>query len=509
MICYLLTLIKAETDVSWANDLSTVNLSLFEPLSLGSDRLETLRNLSLNVSNLELESKVSAEGGAFRYISPQIVMSIRNMSAKSCKSTSSGGSFYIESTNILHFDNCSFWNSSSISSGGSIYVTTTNLVLLNGSIFNMTQGQYGGSLYIKGRINVTNSWFEKSEASVSGGSIFINGLVNDKAYPINNCFFGECKCAQGGGAIFISSSENIKTEIMDCTFYLCSSSNGNGGAVYIASQGQSIRCELKRICFSRCFINSTSYLGTSVYILSSSNDLLLSFDMVSCSCCGIIGYSQGTLSLYYGQQSINALNISKCISAQSSGFCFYPYISSTYLYINLLNCSSSANDVIYSSSTSQTIDMVYINVLSNSATNIISFYSNLYKYTFKFSVLIGNTGRLFYGVWYNQIVRNCFIVHNGQISSGFVIESCITTSSTSELTPTYVITHYSTYLCQTPHDLGSLDAPCQTFPEEYKECPTYFPEPTACDVITANAEHSFIILSSLIRIMMVSLINIY
>jgi len=500
----------SETGVSWANDLSTVNLSLFEPMNLEGNRVELLRNISLKVRNLEFESKISSEGGALRYIYPQVVMDVSNLSARNCKSTSSGGSFHFESANIIEFKNCSFWNSSSVTSGGSVFISSTNLVLVNESIFNLTQAQNGGSIYIIGRINVAKTWFEKSEAQDSGGSIYIKGQPYDPAYLINDCYFGECNSRKSGGAIYISSSANVKTEISDCTFYQCSSNEGNGGAICLATQGNSIFCDFKRICISKCFINQTNYYGNSIYVLSNDQDILLSFDMITCSDCGKKGCSQGTLYFSKGQQYISRFNISKCFSEKSSGIFLNPSVSSTFMYLNIINCTSSNNEVVNLYSVPSN-DMLYVNALYNTASYCFLwvYIVDHYRFTIKFSVFYGNTNILLFAQTYSQTVKNCFIVHNGQISSGFIVASCITTSSTSELTPTYVITHYSTYLCQTPHDLGSLDAPCQTFPEEYKECPTYFPEPTACDVITANAEHSFIILSSLIRIMMVSLINIY
>jgi len=515
MLVIFIWAVAAETEPIILNDVSSVNLSLYQPLLTGEKGIEVLKDIEVYIDDMKLESKVGSGGGSLRYVNPQVVLKVNNLSIENSLSTGNGGSFFMQSPFTLKVSNCSFLNSSAASHGGSVYAQTTNSVIITQSLCNKTRGQHGGSAYIySGKCNITKSWFTNSEATQSGGSLFICGTSSNLFYQINDCFFGECKCADSGGAIYVSSPTNSLTEIIDCTFYSCYSSGGNGGAIYISTQGGSIYCNIKRICFSMCLIENTSpsLSGTSLYIISSSQDLLLSMEMITCSKSGKSGRSVGSISLYYGQQSAIGINLSFCLSKESSGFEFYPSTTASYQFLNVIQCSSNSNRIcyLYPQSTGS-VDLSNSNVLNNTgSSSVIRVYGYLNKFIIKNSVFYGNSGILFIIEYQTQIVRNSYIVHSGTLHSGFVFESCITTSSTSFLTQTHILTHYSTYLCPTPQELGILEIPCQTIPEGIYpvDCPTNPPAPTTCVIHTADAVYNIISMSSMFQLIISSLLNI-
>jgi len=260
-------------------------------------------------------------------------------------------------------------------------------------------------------------------------------------------------------------------------------------------------------------INSTgNYYGTSIYASSSVQDILLSIDLTSCINSGKIGCSLGTLYLVYGQQNGYGVNITKCISKDSSGLFLMPYTTATYQYFTISNCTSSYNNIIYINSQGSSIDFALSNILHNTGSpNIFTCYGGqINKVILKNSFFYGNNGVLYFSNSQAQIVRNSYIIHSGTVQSGFTIESCVTTASTSILSPTVIISHYSTYLCHTPYELGILEFPCQTMPETLPifECPTNPPAPTTCDIFTEGAVFNFVSISSLNHFILSSLLNI-
>jgi len=482
-------MIRSETNASWPDDISSLDISLYQPFSVGENGLEALKNITINIDDLEFVSQTGSEGPSFRYVNPQVVLKITNLSFKNSFSTNTGGSFHMESSNTLYLANCSFWNSSAFFDGGSVYSQTSNAIIIEKSCFNTTKGQNGGSAYMKsGKCNVSNSWFEKSEATQSGGSLYILGMINDLVYRVSDCYFGECQCNQSGGAIFVYSSPNAMTEIIDCSFFNCSSRNGHGGAVFVTLQNNNgIFCNLKRICFSNCLINNISptYCGTSLYVNSAQQTNLLSFDMITCSKSGQAGCSQGSICIIYGQHYFKFLNVSQCCSKDTSGMLLYSFATSAYMYLNIINCSSM--NIIYFYIFTSSADILYANTLWNSGTNcILKFYGQQNKIAVRYTIFYGNFGTLFIKEVYPPNLINCYVVHDGTLPSGVNYENCVTTVSTSVLTPTHVISHYSTFLCQTPFELGLLGAPCQTIPNGFSiiPCPTNPPSQTSCYIHT-------------------------
>jgi len=191
--------VVAETESLLENDLSSVNLSLYQPFLSEDKRLEILKNINIQLNDLKMKSINGSGGGSIRYVNPQVILDVNNLSIENGFSTGSGGAFLFESSYALQIDNCSFLNVSASSNGGSVYAHTLNSVFITGSLFNITKGNNGGSAYIKTcKVNLTKSWFEKSEALQYGGAILIEGLSSELVYQVYDCYFGQCKSNSNG-----------------------------------------------------------------------------------------------------------------------------------------------------------------------------------------------------------------------------------------------------------------------------------------------------------------------
>ena len=220
-----------------------------------------------------------------------------------------------------------------------------------------------------------------------------------------------------------------------------------------------LKSDISKVCYTNCYINSssTTLYRTCFYIeLSSINLLKLNF--ISCFNYGETIYSSGTCYLYPGEHYCNGLNLSKNYTHSISISNFYPTFSSIYQYNNFLNCSSSSNHDLYFNYGGYQIDLDYSNFIGNNGKSYIVYYlSGLeYKLFIKYSIFISNLAitYLMFSSSHIQTARLCYIIHFGNWCSNFNNENCLIVSS---YTKTFLLTHYSTYLYNTPNELGDLN----------------------------------------------------
>ena len=408
---------------------------------------------------------------------------INNLTTENSKSTSYGGSLYLQSYYNIYLSSIIVKNSSSSSRGGTLFSTNTNLLSISSSIFeNSNSTNFGGSAYISSyNSKIFSSIFKKSYSSLNGGCLYY--VYSSSINEIIFCHFEECITNQNGGAIFISISSTFTISINESTFYKCRSIQ-SGGSFFINSS--SLNIFLSKICISNSTIDTsgTTYLGNALYLGTNSNSNQQKIDLVSCSNCGKIGFGFGTIYQLYGQQNILSLNLSSNLAQKSSIGYFNPYSSSTYLYCNFFKCNSSTSDCLYLKSVGNFIDLDYTNIISNNGISYcIYFYYTLdiTKFFIKYSIFHDNpasTYLLFSFNNYLQNLRNCYIKHQGNWGYGFTNENNI---FSSYYTPTYLLTHYSTFLCNTPNELGILNLP-------QIPCQTLLPPPTSCLFETNNEQ---------------------
>ena len=495
-------ILKKETSVEWNNDLSNINMSLYPTFSTLEKRLEILKSVSLSVKDLTFDSHLSSnDGGSFRYINPIIDLFINDTVFNNSRvNGGSGGAMYLYSPSKIGIFNNSFYNNSASGFGGTIYSESKEINIKDSKFYKSRSNSSGGTGLFNVIIsNITSNWFEDSEATSSGGVMFLS-TNSVSYYNIKDCFFGFCK-ASNGGALYLNPSALSYSNILESTFYYCISTS-HGGAIYININ--LLTLNINKVCMSFCYINTTSsngFQGTAIWISTSTSDYTIQLNYVSSYFCGKSGTSLGAIYIYNGQHFINGINLSHNIGFQSG--CFYrPLYSSTYQYNTYYNCTSSNSNLIhYQCPSSFFQNILYNNIIENQAfANILHVeLSSSNKFIIMYSVFLNNSivGGVHFMLSANSIqsIKNCYIVHSGNIWINFSPESCITTSV---LTSTLILTHYSTFLCRTPNELGQLEnINCQTQP----------PNPTSCNFETVQ-QLSINSITNIFNLFLISLLNL-
>ena len=145
--------------------------------------------------------------------------------------TNGGGAIYLlgDSSNVV---NCTFDNSKA-REGGVIYVQGNNITIDNAKSTD-SFALNGGAFYVSGNHAViSNSTIYDSNASYSGGAVFIDGIETDiikSSFTNTNAFGSE---GNGGGAIFIKGENADIVESNFTNNYANSNSHAKGGAMYI------------------------------------------------------------------------------------------------------------------------------------------------------------------------------------------------------------------------------------------------------------------------------------
>ena len=282
----------------------------------------------------------------------------------------------------------------------------------------------------------------------------------------------------------------------DCAFFN-SSANSNGGAIYISSSKLAVN--LTRCCFFQCDIK-TNGEGTSLSINTGTNNYLLKLNMVTFSRCGLSSYGLATIRLNGAQHHCHALNFSNNKDKDFNVANFICPLTSIYQYLNLFNNTASGSYIVQFYPTNY-VDLDYSNIINNYAQSY-GIHSPITAYTrilIKYCIFIGNSGMSYlfcspYG--YTQTYRYCFIRHTGTISLYFTNDNSIETISLS--TESFLLTHYSTYLCPTPNELGQA---------EYfysNECQSIPLNPTSCFFETNN-DYQTLTFSLILNIFLTSL----
>jgi len=374
--------------------------------------------------------------------------------------SSQGGSIYLVDPIINHYiNNTIFKNSSSTSQGGSIYSSSKN------------------------PITFFNDWFEKSISNNYGGAIYINEL-SANTYIIENCYFGFCN-STNGGAIYIQTILNSEHRIMDCSFYKCHSINDGGAISIMSTTNNQFSCNFERVCCSECTIGTASKDGSAINIVTSNNKQI-TMKILSIAYCGRLSFAKSSLRIDEGLQYGEGINFSYNM-ANSYAICYLKmYSSSNYKFCTATNCSSTNCMYLIASISSILLDIDKWNFICNGQIGgnlLYAFGFIMNQIVFKYCIFQNNLGSFITVNNGNpQRFISCYLVHGEGAIGSLTLDSCI---STNELTETHSLTHYSTYLCNTPFSMGGLEIPCQTIPENYEshsECQTLLPIQSTCIV---------------------------
>ena len=473
----------------------------FASLSGGAIHYEAL--YSFNIDNCTFENHSSGTiGGSVFAISQEGDITIQNSDFKDSTSILDGGVGYFYSKNIT-LRNLSTYNTSGVN-GGNFYISSPNNILIenfNGKLSKASEN--GGNIFINTtNFSISSSWFENSTSLISGGALYLNCL-NDSIYDIQNCYFGFTQSSSSGGALYLKFLFSLSTLLIkDCTFFK-SSSSYDAGAIFISSTN--LNLDISKCCFSDCFINNNNW-GTTICIISNNNIHVLKINLITVSSCGLVGRGFATISIEGSKQSLNGLNFTNNKVNQSSAGQFTPYQTSIYQYINILNCSSTNEYIIsfFSPVSPPYIDFDYSNIIRNNAKNAGIFYKSMstQRLIMRFCILMENSGMLYllqsHFNTYWQTYRSCFINHNGTVHNGFANDNSNVT--TLSYTQTHLLSHYSTFLCLTPNELGQADC---NLP---KDCQTLPPNPTLCNFETNNELQTLSTFSTIFKIFIFTLI---
>ena len=149
----------------------------------------------------------------------------------------------------------------------SIFNILASTVSLNNiSFVNVYSSEYGGVIYSKGEINISDCSFVNCSAGYRGGAVYIG------SGSVNNCSFVNCSAAGSGGAVYCSGS------VSGCIFVNCSAGYHGGGAIYFhggsndVSGCSFVNCSDIAIysggnfnLINSSFIGGTWYSSSSVY----------------------------------------------------------------------------------------------------------------------------------------------------------------------------------------------------------------------------------------------------
>ena len=487
-----------------------------------------LTGKNITINNFESINSLSGGYGGTIYSSSTGNINISNITLKNSKSSSYGGNLYLSSSQNISIENFDSFNSTGSYGGNSFITSVKHLILNNITTFNTT-GSLGGNYYITAANNVTieklyslgskgngnggnlwinspncsisNSWFETSVSSSYGGTIY----ATSTNLMICNCFFGNSQSSHYGGALYISSSATLCSFILnECTFYEVQGQYA-GGAIYLSASNQ-LFTDFSKICFFKCRIlsSSSSYQGTSIYISCAINEKLQKLYLITSVKGGITAYCDGNFYLLNGQHYIHACNFSENKANKDCIGYLNPSSPSIYQYLNCFSCTSSDNYAIFFKHITNQIDFDYSNIINNSIGSICIYVtaSASTKFFIKFCILMDNIAStsLLTSVTYTQTFRNCFINHNGPVNTLFSNELSVIT--TSLITSTYLLTHYSTFICPTPIELGHLEI------DQTINCQTLPPIPTSCSLITENEVQPLNSLSTIFNMLIISLFNL-
>ena len=490
-----------------------VNLNLknctFDNINATSNggSIYTTNSDTIKMENISITNSKSGGHGGSAYINSNQNLNFSNIQIINSTSNNYGGSFYGISANNISISNSTILESESYSNGGSFYFqTSNNCSLMDLTIKNSSSNSNGGTLYLESpKLFITNIIIENSYSLYDGGSLLLYSSLND-IYEIFNSFFGFCRSSRNGGAIYYSVSKTYSSILLnECSFFSCQATS-SGGSIYIKnsySQNQ-MKLTMIKICCLSSFTNSLGD-GAVIFDFSSSTNpgCKVNIHYLSVAFSGTNSTGSSLLYFQFGEQYFHGLNCSyNSLKQRSIGF-FSPYYSSTYQYNNFIQCNSTSNEVLNMfSQISNQMDLEYSNIIQNNGSSCVYFYvTTAYKFSIKFSIFYENkaSNYLIQCQSHAGIITGSYIFHIGSWQNGMSEENCI---FASKITSTHILSHYSTYLCPTPNELGNLNIGCS------QNCQTIPPIPTLCNYESNNEQYHIFSLSTMIHLIYLTMINI-
>ena len=492
-IIILKLLLKSNTlQVEWPD----ANVNYYGQYNISNKKLELGNKLNVTMKDFSFQSRLE---GSIRVVVPQIRYNINSSEFFSNSISGSGASIYFVDTNAdVTINNCTLQDQNATSHGGALYLNVKYSGLHDIKSLYSKSSQTGGFGYIAApRSQINFSSFERSISSNGGGALyFTNGQTNN-IQEIIGCYFGFCKSDTQGGAIMIVLSSISYVFMSENTFFNCESKS-HGGAIYITSNA--LITDIKKQCISYCCINvSGAFQGHTIYIVGNSNQYQIKLNMITCSYCGVPTYSNSLLYILYGEQFVQGLNLSNNKADSKSIGHFFPHFASIYQHNNFINNGNNNKEynLYFQTNGGKSIDLTFSNVIGNSGSphTIMYNYGVANMFSIRYCILLSNiasTSLLGSLSTHTQLILGSYIVHSGTWNQYFSNENNIIHTSIS--TSTYILSHYSTYLCLTPSELGILEY------NPSQNCQTIPPIPTSCDFATNNEQINIFTISNMLSL---------
>ena len=148
-----------------------------------------------------------------------------------------GAAIYIENAAKYTIKYCKFNNNYADDFGGAIYNIGKYALTLDNCIFkdNYVDDYYGGAIYSKQAVIVSNSEFYNNHACKSGGAIHTSNDYNRNI--ISKCIFKDNYAGSSGGAIFLGGTSDINN-----TSFINNFACEKGGGIYTYLETRINKC---------------------------------------------------------------------------------------------------------------------------------------------------------------------------------------------------------------------------------------------------------------------------
>ena len=178
---------------------------------------------------IQLTNNTAENGGGAIYVQSGSVelKSVSDISNNTSTSNgSAGGAIYVEGGSIS-IQSSTFENNSAQDKGGHIYVNSTdNGNIISGGSFTDGDAQYGGAIYVDGKLTINNATIKENGSAIStlGGGVFVGESAN---LTIADSTLSQNNAVDGAGLYVCGSTTLSNVEVSTNT------ATGNGGGVFV------------------------------------------------------------------------------------------------------------------------------------------------------------------------------------------------------------------------------------------------------------------------------------
>ena len=162
----------------------------------------------------------------------------------------------------LNVSNCDFFNGTALKNGGGMHINGNTMqlanILLNDLTFSQNKATWGGGIYafLEGSGNValivSNCDFFNGTALNYGGGMYIEGKMQSAKITLNNLKFSHNKADHGGGIYtFLGGNGNVALIVSNCDFFNGTALDHGGGLDIYVKMIQSANITLNDLKLSQ------------------------------------------------------------------------------------------------------------------------------------------------------------------------------------------------------------------------------------------------------------------